>query len=99
VKLSDNFTRRDLAHCVSERLNLSVARAYKIVDVMLNSVTAALYNRQRVEFRDFGVFEVVTRKPKIGRNPKKPRDCQYLIPECRVVKFKMGKAFSDLLNV
>lgn len=96
--LPANFTRHELAATVSRRLKIPAKRAYQFVDVCLNAMTAAMCNRQRIELRNFGVFEVVTRKPKIGRNPQKPKDGQYLIPERRAVKFRMGKVLCDLLN-
>ena len=48
------------------------------------------------EFRDFGVFEVVTRKSRIGRNPNKPEDTVE-IPTRRVVKFKPSKKLKQLV--
>ena len=38
----------------------------------------------------FGVFEIRTRKERIGRNPNQP-DHVVTIPERKVVKFKPGK--------
>ena len=43
-----------------------------------------------IEFRNFSVFEVITRKSRIGRNPHKPEDT-VIIPARRVVKLKPGK--------
>jgi integration host factor subunit beta len=43
-----------------------------------------------LEFRDFGVFEVVERKQKIGRNPKKAEE-PIVIPARNAVKFTPGK--------
>jgi len=43
-----------------------------------------------VEFRDFGVFEIATRRARIGRNPNKPTQIVQ-IPERKVVKFKPGR--------
>jgi nucleoid DNA-binding protein len=44
----------------------------------------------RLEFRDFGVFEIVERKQKIGRNPKNP-SVPITIPARKAVKFTPGK--------
>lgn len=49
-----------------------------------------------MEFREFGVFEVTTRKARIGRNPNRPEDV-VMIPVRRVVKFKPGKRMRDML--
>ena len=43
---------------------------YKIIDTLLNSVTKALKNGDRVELRGFGTFTTKLRNARIGRNPK-----------------------------
>jgi nucleoid DNA-binding protein len=43
-----------------------------------------------LEFRDFGVFEVVVRKQKVGRNPKNAL-VPIIIPARPAVKFTPGK--------
>jgi nucleoid DNA-binding protein len=50
-----------------------------------------------VEFRNFGVFEVRTRKQRIGRNPGQP-DQVVTIPERKVVKFKPGKIMRKVVT-
>ena len=83
---------------VAFRLNLSQAKALKIVDAVLDSLTTALVKGDRVVFHNFGVFEVVVRKSKIGRNPQRPDDGPYLVPARRLVKFRMGKELLEQLN-
>lgn len=60
-------------------------------------IIECLGNGERLEFRDFGVFEVVERKQKIGRNPKKA-DVPIVIPARQVVKFTTGKKLDELLK-
>jgi nucleoid DNA-binding protein len=61
-----------------------------VVQKRLDYITESLVDGENIESRDFGVFEVITRKSRIGRNPHKPEDT-VVIPERRVVKFKPGK--------
>jgi len=93
-----SFTRNDFAVDLSKRLNLPTIKALKIVDSTLESLSTALIGGQKVEFRNFGIFEIVVRKPKIGRNPRKPTEGQYRIPARRSIKFKMGKDLLEQLN-
>jgi DNA-binding protein HU-beta/integration host factor subunit alpha len=46
-----------------------------------------------VELRNFGVFEVRTRKARVGRNPNNPTQTVQIPPRA-VVKFKPGKIMS-----
>jgi DNA-binding protein HU-beta len=93
-----NFTRSTLALALSQRLAMPVDRAKGVVDQTLEILTEALTAEQKVEFRGFGIFDVVHRKPKIGRNPKNPAAGQYQIPARRMVRFRVGKQLFDKLN-
>ena len=63
----------------------------------LDYITEALAANEHVEFREFGVFDVCTRKSRIGRNPKKPENT-VIIPERKTVKFKPGKRMKQLIQ-
>lgn len=93
-----NFTRNELALELAKRLALPVDRAKGIVDHTLDALTEALAEGRKVEFRGFGIFDVVQRKPKIGRNPKNPNAGQYQIPARRVVRFRAGTYLFEKLN-
>lgn len=93
-----NFTRNELALELAKRLALPVDRAKGIVDHTLETLTEALAQGRKLEFRGFGIFDVVQRKPKIGRNPKNPNAGQYQIPARRVVRFRVGTHLFDKLN-
>lgn len=69
---------------------LSQQQVFFVVQKTLDYITESLAKGETIEFRDFGVFEIKTRKPRIGRNPNKPENT-VVIPERRVVKFKPGK--------
>lgn len=68
-----------------------------IVQSFLDSITDSLSDGDRLEFRDFGVFEVVKRKQKIGRNPKNAA-VAIVIPERQAVKFTAGKKMKHIIE-
>ena len=84
------MTKRDLVVRIAAETGLSQQQVMAIIQKTLDYITESLVGRENIEFRDFGVFEVITRKSRIGRNPHKPEDT-VVIPERRVVKFKPGK--------
>jgi nucleoid DNA-binding protein len=63
---------------------------FEVVQRTLDGITRALAAGQKVELRNFGVFEVKVRKARIGRNPNSP-STDVPIPARSVVKFKAGK--------
>jgi nucleoid DNA-binding protein len=84
------MTKRDLVVRISNETGLAQEDVYTVLQKMLDYITEALVKGEHIEFRGFGVFEIATRKARIGRNPKKPQDV-VRIPERKVVKFKPGK--------
>lgn len=90
-KVSDAvLTKRDLVVQIAKKVSLTQQEVAEVVQYTLDGITDALLVGKHVEFRGFGVFEVATRKARVGRNPNKPEHV-VRIPERKVVKFKPGK--------
>ena len=84
------MTKRDLAVRISKQTNVQQNEVMNVIQLTLDTIVGELAAGRGVEFRNFGVFEVVVRKARIGRNPNAPED-EVRIPERVVVKFKPGK--------
>ena len=69
----------------------------EFIQSFLDMMTDSLSSGERLEFRDFGVFEVVLRKQKVGRNPK-DADVPIIIPARNAVKFTPGKKMRTLIE-
>ncbi len=90
------MTKRDLVIQISNETGLIQQDVLAVVQKTLDHITAALTKGETVELRNFGVFEVKLRKPRIGRNPNDPgKDVQ--IPCRAVVKFKPGKEMREVV--
>lgn len=92
------LTKRELVAQIAAKTGLTQNNVFSVVQRTLDGIIDALGAGRHVEFREFGVFEVTTRKARIGRNPNKPEDV-VVIPTRRVVKFKPGKRMRDMLAV
>jgi nucleoid DNA-binding protein len=84
------MTKRDLVIKVARQTNCKQADVMDIIQLALDTITEELAAGRTVEFRNFGVFEVMCRKARVGRNPNAPK-ATVPIPERMVVKFKPGK--------
>lgn len=83
-------TKKKLIHKISQKQGLHPNEVRKVVQAFLDEMSDTLTVGDRLEFRDFGVFEVVERKQKIGRNPKNAA-VPIIIPARKAVKFTPGK--------
>ena len=90
-------TKTKLINAIAQDKNIHPNDARQIIQAFLDKVTEFLAKGNRLEFRDFGIFEVVKRKQKIGRNPKKA-EVSIVIPARLAVKFTPGKKMDHLLK-
>ena len=67
-----------------------------IVTAILDEISQALTEGNRVELRGFGAFSVKNRKPRIGRNPRTGESVE--VGEKWVPFFKTGKELRERLN-
>ena len=84
------LTKRDLVIRISEETDLVQAQVFEVVQKTLDYIAEALAKGDKVELRNFGVFDVKIRKARVGRNPNRP-ETDVLIPPRATVKFKAGK--------
>jgi nucleoid DNA-binding protein len=84
------LTKRDLVTRISEETGMVQQQVLEVVQKTLDYIAEALAKGDKVELRNFGVFEVKVRKARVGRNPNAPAT-DVPIPERSVVKFKPGK--------
>ncbi len=64
------MTKADIVNQIAEATGLPKSDTAAVVEGFLDSVVAALKHGEHIEIRGFGTFKVVTRAPRIGRNPK-----------------------------
>jgi nucleoid DNA-binding protein len=85
-----NLTKRDIVVRISEETGLIQSQVFDVVQKTLDYIAEALAKGDKVELRNFGVFEIRVRKPRVGRNPNQP-GTKVPIPSCALVKFRAGK--------
>jgi len=90
-------TKKELIDRIAERTQAKRVLVKRITQAFLDEITAELCKNNRLEFRDFGVFETRTRAARIAQNPKTLERVE--VPSKRTVKFKMGRLMRENLCV
>lgn len=91
------ITKKKLIQVISQARGVHPNDVRNVIQDFLNAMTDYLSKGDRLEFRDFGVFEIVTRKQKIGRNPKNA-SVPIVIPARSAVKFTPGKKMRQMIE-
>ena len=84
------LTKRDLVVRISNETSMVQQQVFDVVQKTLDYIAESLAKGDKVELRNFGVFEVKIRKARVGRNPNSP-ETDVAIPQRAMVKFKAGK--------
>jgi integration host factor subunit beta len=90
------ITKKELIDQIAARSNLKRGDVKLIVQMFLEGIVDELGKGNRIEFRDFGVFEIKVRKPRQAQNPKTLEPVA--VPARRTVKFKVGRLMKEQLH-
>jgi integration host factor subunit beta len=86
-------TKKEMAKAIAEDMGLTQIQAKEIVQKVFDGITETLLHEGRIELRNFGVFEVKKRKPRLARNPR--TGAKVKVPAKMVVTFKPGREMEE----
>jgi len=89
-------TKKELIDRITESTQAKRVLVKATVQNFLDEVISELAKGNRLEFRDFGVFETATRAARVAQNPKTLE--QVHVPAKRAAKFKMGRLMKQKLS-
>ena len=90
------ITKREIIDRIAESTQAKRRLVKAAVQNFLGEIISELAKGNRLEFRDFGVFEPRDCAPRTAQNPKTLERIH--VPGKRVVKFKMGRLMRQKLN-
>lgn len=82
-------TKKELVDRIADQTGTKRVIVKKIVQSFLDDMIEELGHGNRLEFRDFGVFETKERAARTAQNPKTLQRVE--VPPKRTVKFKVGR--------
>ena len=91
-----NFNRKNLSSKIYQNLGFSKNFSSTIVDNFFEIITSELIRSNKVKISSFGTFKVMSKKERIGRNPKTKIEAK--ITSRKVVKFKPSLVIKKKLN-
>jgi nucleoid DNA-binding protein len=89
-----NLTKHELVNRISEETGLIQTQAADVIQKIFDCIIKTLAAGDKVELRNFGIFELKVRRAHTAHNPHQPKKLLQ-IPERVTVKFKPGKNMRD----
>ncbi len=87
------MTKKEIVKQISEEIGLTQLKTKEIVQKTFNAIVETLLTENRIELRNFGVFEVKRRKARKARNPRTGEKVD--VEPKNVVTFKPGKEMEE----
>ena len=89
-------TKKELAYRISEKTGIKKVVIKKIIQCFIDEIIRELAESNRLEFREFGVFEIKTRAARKERNPR--TGVRVDVPSKSVVHFKAGRLMKECVQ-
>lgn len=89
-------TKKALVDRIAESTGQKRVVVKRTIQEFLDQVIDELAAGNRLEFRDFGVFELKERAARVAQNPKTLE--RVPVPAKRTVKFKVGRKMREVLD-
>jgi integration host factor subunit beta len=90
---SHTTTKKELVNLIADQTGQTKVVVKDIIQRFLDCIIDELAVGNRLEFREFGVFEVKQRAARRAQNPRTLEKVS--VPEKRVVKFKVGRLMRE----
>jgi integration host factor subunit beta len=87
------ITKKELVNRISDQTGQTKVVVKDILQKFLDEIIDELAHGNRLEFREFGVFEVRERATRVAQNPRTLE--KVVVPAKRVVKFKVGRTMRE----
>ena len=90
------MNKTELVDAIAKKTGLSKKDAAAAVDAFVDTVSATLKKKDKVQLVGFGTFQTSKRAARTGRNPQTGAEIK--IKASTVPQFKAGKALKDAVN-
>lgn len=87
------ISKKEIVKVIADKNGLTAAQTATVIQSFMDQIIDELAKGNRIEFREFGIFELKRRKQRIARNPKTGETVQ--VPPKTVVAFKPGKTMKE----
>ncbi len=90
-------TKKELVNRIAEKTGQTKVVTKDLIQMFLDEIINELGKGNRLEFREFGVFEIKERAARKAQNPRTLEKVS--VPAKKVVKFKVGRLMKELVGI
>lgn len=90
------ITKKELVNRISDMTKQTKLVTKDVIQMFLDEIVRELGRGNRLEFREFGVFEIKQRAARKAQNPRTLQKVE--VPSKQVVKFKVGRSMKEAVD-
>jgi integration host factor subunit beta len=90
-------TKKELVSRIADRIGQTKVITKDIIQMFLDEIISELARGNRLEFREFGVFEIKERAARKAQNPRTLEKVE--VPAKKIVKFKVGRMMKERVGL
>lgn len=95
--MKDNvLTKATMVNYLNENIGLSKRECQVFFEAFIDIISDELIRKKDVKIVNFGIFRVIKKKSRIGRNPK--TKVEVMISERNVIKFRSSNFLLSFVN-
>tara|TARA_X000000368_G_C23039012_1_gene715989 strand:+ start:726 stop:1028 length:303 start_codon:yes stop_codon:yes gene_type:complete len=91
-----NLKRKDISNEIHSKYGISISYADKFIEDTFKVIIYGLKKYNTLKIKNFGTFKVISKKKRIGRNPKTKKT--YEITERKSLSFKTSNLLKKKIN-
>lgn len=88
--------KSDLINNITKNTGIQKSVCEAVIDSMVNEITTALVNGEKVSIKSFMTFELGSRAERNARNPSTGEIVRF--PAVKTIKCKMSREIKDAIN-
>lgn len=97
MNMKDNvLTKATMVNYLNENIGLSKRECQVFFEAFIDIISNELISKKDVKIVNFGIFKIMKKKPRVGRNPK--TKVEVMISERNVVKFRPSNFLISFVN-
>lgn len=91
--MAKTITKKELVSRIADKTGQTKVITKEVIQLFLDEIIEELGQGNRLEFREFGVFEIKERAARKAQNPRTLE--KVFVPAKKVVKFKVGRLMKE----
>ncbi len=93
---NNTVTKKEIIELICSRTGIRKADVKRVIQEFLDEIIEEMSRGKRLEFREFGVFEVRRRAARMGQNPRTLQPVP--VPAKNTARFKAGRRMREAVE-